>query len=47
MKILKCNKCHELKQEIEFEYIYFNHKYNKICKDCQNLLNLLKINKKI
>ena len=36
MKKLLCNKCRETKNEIEFEYSYFEKKYAKICKKCED-----------
>ena len=35
MKIINCTKCGNAKKEIEFEYLFFQKKYNNICKDCQ------------
>jgi len=48
MKIFTCNNCHERKEEIEFDYIYFRHTYSKICKCCEeekNSENKIKIKK--
>jgi len=36
MRTLLCNKCQERKQEIEFEYHYFQRQYNHICKECMS-----------
>ena len=35
MKKMKCTNCDELKEEIDFEYLFFGKKYEKICKDCK------------
>lgn len=37
MRQIKCNKCLEKKDEIEFEYSYFEKKYAKICKKCEDM----------
>lgn len=34
MKKLICKKCKEEKNEIEFEYNFFQQEYNKICNKC-------------
>ena len=36
MRILLCNKCQERKQEIEFEYHYFQKQYSHVCKQCES-----------
>ncbi len=36
MRKIRCIKCNEERDEIEFEYIYFKHKYEKICKHCED-----------
>lgn len=36
MRKITCNKCGEKKDEIEFEYSYFEKKYAKVCKKCED-----------
>jgi len=46
MKILACNECGEKKDEIEFEYFYFQRKYSKICNICKETKERSEKNKK-
>lgn len=36
MRIIKCKQCGESKEEIEFEYLFFDKKYTSICKSCHS-----------
>ena len=34
MRLIKCYNCNEIKQEIEFEYLYLKKRYKSKCKEC-------------
>ena len=36
MKYMTCIKCKENREEIEFEFLYFKNKYDKVCKHCDD-----------
>lgn len=36
MRIITCTRCKKGKEEIEFEYSYFEKKYAKVCKKCED-----------
>lgn len=39
MKYLTCNSCKNLKPETEFYFNIFRKRYNKNCRNCEEIIN--------